>query len=81
MKWITIETVLEIHDQVIKSTGGSYGLRDKNALESALNSPLATFEGKELYPGFLKKVAVLLYKTVNNHSFVDGNKRTLLLLH
>jgi len=34
--------VLEIHNSVIESTGGSYGVRDKNVLESALFSPLAT---------------------------------------
>ena len=42
MRWIELETVLEIQNSVIESTGGSYGLRDKNALESALFSPLAT---------------------------------------
>jgi prophage maintenance system killer protein len=36
MKWIELETVLEIHNRVIKYTGGNYGLRDENALESAL---------------------------------------------
>ena len=36
MKWIELETVLEIHNSVIESTGGSYGVRDKNILESAL---------------------------------------------
>ncbi len=29
MKWIDLETVLEIHNRVIESTGGSYGLRTK----------------------------------------------------
>ena len=76
MKWIELETVLEIHNRVIESTGGSYGLRDKNALESALFSPLATFDGQELYPEIFEKVAVLLFKIANNHPFLDGNKRT-----
>ena len=49
MKWIELETVLNIHNLIIESTGGSYGLRDKNILESALHSPLATFYGKDLY--------------------------------
>ncbi len=58
MKWIELESVLEIYNSVIESTGGSYGVRDKNALESALFSPLATFDGQELYPEIFKKVAV-----------------------
>lgn len=36
MKWIELETVLKIYEQVIKSTGGTYGVRDKGILESAL---------------------------------------------
>jgi len=75
-----LETLLEIHDRIIESTGGSYGLRDKNALQSALLSPLATFDGQELYPEAYQKVAVLLFKLVNNHPFVDGNKRTAFVV-
>ena len=75
MKWIELETVLEIYSRVIKSTGGTYGIRDKGILESALFAPLATFNGQNLYPGILKKVAVLLITITNNHPFVDGNKR------
>ena len=48
MKWIELETVLEIHNRVIESTGESYGLSDKNDLKSALSSPSATFDGQEL---------------------------------
>ena len=76
MKWIELEAVLEIHNRIIKYTGGSYGLRDENALESALFSPLATFDGQKLYPGIFEKVAVLLFKIANNHPLLDGNKRT-----
>ena len=34
-----------------------------------------TFEGKELYPSLAEKAAALCYSLINNHSFVDGNKR------
>ncbi len=76
MKWVELETVIKIHNRVIESTGGSYGLRDKKFLESALHSPLATFDGQDLYPDIVRKVAILLLKITNNHPFVDGNKRT-----
>jgi len=58
----------------------SYGVRDKNALESALYAPLATFDKQELYPEFIKKVAVLLFGIANNHPFIDGNKRTAFVV-
>ena len=77
MKWIELETVLEIHNRIINYTGGSYGLRDKNALESALFLPLATFDGRELYPGIVEKVAVLLFKIANNHPFMESRNHAL----
>jgi prophage maintenance system killer protein len=42
MKWVSVDSVIEIHKMVINSTGGSQGVRSLDALESALNSPLAT---------------------------------------
>ncbi|QGT98797.1 Death on curing protein, Doc toxin [Candidatus Syntrophocurvum alkaliphilum] len=80
IKWIDLDTVLEIHQKVIKSTGGSNGVRDLNALDSAIYSPLATFDKQELYPDIIEKVAVLLYYIVNNHPFIDGNKRTAFVV-
>jgi|GEM_PF-316572 len=76
MKWIEVETVLEIHDMIINATGGSEGIQSLGALESALYTPSATSGGQELYPGIIHKVAVLLYGITNNHPFIDGNKRT-----
>ncbi len=80
MKWIDLDTVLEIHCRVIESTGGSNGVRDKNALDSAIYSPLATFDKQELYPDIIEKVAVLLYNIASNHPFIDGNKRTAFVI-
>lgn len=34
------------------------------------------FDGKELYPDVFLKEAALLDSLINNHPFVDGNKRT-----
>ncbi|HAA34473.1 MAG TPA: type II toxin-antitoxin system death-on-curing family toxin, partial [Firmicutes bacterium] len=39
-----------------------------------------TFDGRELYPGIVEKVAVLLFKIANNHPFLDGNKRTAFVV-
>jgi death on curing protein len=80
MKWVTTESVIEIHKIVIASTGGSPGIRSLGALESSLFSPLATFDGKDLYPGLLDKAAMLLYSISSNHPFVDGNKRTAFVI-
>ena len=44
-------------------------------LESALEAPFQTFDGKDLYPELIQKAARLGHSLVSNHSFVDGNKR------
>lgn len=72
---LTKEQVFSIHSTLIEATGGSDGIRDEGMLESALNSPFQTFGGEELYPTLLQKAARLGYSIVNDHPFVDGNKR------
>jgi death-on-curing protein len=67
--------VLELHGRIIAETGGSDGLRDLGLLESALGQPRQTFGGEDLYPGLVEKAAALGYSLINNHPFIDGNKR------
>jgi death-on-curing protein len=69
------EQIISIHSLLIKQTGGLDGIRDDNLLDSALQAPFQTFAGEELYPSLQKKAACLGYGLVNNHSFIDGNKR------
>lgn len=80
MKWLELGTVLDIYDKLIRTTGGTYGIRDKGLLESALYSPLATFGGEDLYLDTFTKVAVLIFKITNNHPFIDGNKRIAFVI-
>ncbi len=51
-------------------------MRDLSRLESAVKRPQTTFDDKELYPDIFMKAAALLDSLVNNHPFMDGNKRT-----
>ena len=50
-------------------------IRDLGALESALAQPQMTFDGVDLYPTLVDKAAALGFSLINNHPFVDGNKR------
>jgi death-on-curing protein len=65
-----------IHDILIKTFGGSNGIRNVDLLQSALQRPYSTFEGKDLYNSPIKKAAALIESILNNHPFIDGNKRT-----
>ena len=76
MRYLTIEEVLRLHDRVISRTGGSAGVRDRGALESAVAQPQMTFSGDDLYPTLPEKAATLCFSLAMNHPFVDGNKRT-----
>jgi len=40
-----------------------------------LKSAFQTFDSKELYPEIIDKAAQLCYSMIENHPFVDGNKR------
>jgi len=76
MIYLTAEQVLFIHSRLVTETGGSHGVRDLGLLESAVARPQTTFDGKELYPDLFTKTAVLMESLINNHPFLDGNKRT-----
>lgn len=69
------EQVLKLHTSLIKTTGGSDGIRDEGMLDLALNNPFQSFGGKELYPSIQAKAARLCFGLVRNHAMLDGNKR------
>ncbi len=72
--WIEDELVLAIHDRQLVEHGGAEGLRDEALLQSALGRPLNHFayESTDVVELAAKYTAGI----VQNHPFVDGNKRT-----
>jgi death-on-curing protein len=75
MRYLTVGEVLEIYSHVMNQSGGSVGILDLGALESAIAQPRMTFNGEELYPTIVEKVSALGFSLIQNHPFVDGNKR------
>jgi death on curing protein len=73
--FLSLDEVLEIHEQQIERYGGSSGLRDPAALESAVATPQATFGGEFLHASIPAMAAAYLYHLCQNHPFIDGNKR------
>lgn len=76
MRYLTLREILEIYQRVMEQSGGLVGIRDVGALESAIAQPRMTFGGAELYPTVVEKAASLGFSLIQNHPFVDGNKRT-----
>lgn len=78
MIFFTAEQVQKIHATLIKATneaGGNICTRGCKLLDSALQSIFQTFERKALYPTPLDKATQLCFSLVENHPFMDGNKR------
>jgi len=76
VRYLTLSEALELHRRVIGQSGGALGVLNLGALESALAQPRMTFGGRELYPSLVDKAAALGYSLIQNHPFLDGNKRT-----
>lgn len=75
IRYLSLPQILKLHQMGIESHGGTPGIRDQNALESAVVQPQMTFGGQELYPSLAEKATALAFSLVMNHPFVDGNKR------
>jgi death-on-curing protein len=73
--FLSLDEVLEIHEQQIERYGGSAGLRDPAGLESAIATPQATFGGGFLHTSIPAMAAAYLFHLCQNHAFIDGNKR------
>ena len=75
MRWLHLAEVLELHRRLIQQSGGMSGLRDLGLLEASLAQPRQSFAGVDPYPGLTAKAAALGFSLIQNHPFVDGNKR------
>ncbi|HZP83492.1 MAG TPA: type II toxin-antitoxin system death-on-curing family toxin [Chthonomonadaceae bacterium] len=75
MRYPDLQDVRALHRRLIETAGGSHGIRDIGALESAIAQPEMTFGGQELYPTLHEKAAAIAFSIVMNHPFIDGNKR------
>ena len=69
--------------QTLKEKFGAselFGREKDESFRSTMGAIYQTFNGKDLYPSVEEKAANLLYLTVKNHSFSDGNKRIAAFL-
>lgn len=73
MRFIEKERVLAIHRRALEEFGGTGGVRDEGALDSALMAPINRYhyEGADV----VVCAAAYAYHLTQAHAFVDGNKR------
>ncbi len=70
VQFLSVDEVLEIHTALIHRFGGAEGVRDKGLLESALYRPRSGY-----YEDLVTMAGAMFESLINNHPFVDGNKR------
>ena len=72
---IKLEEVVEAHRIALLRGGGLDGMRDSNLIKAAIGRPYTGY-----YRSIHAKAAALTQSLCKNHGFVDGNKRTTLLI-
>lgn len=76
--WVSEETALAVHLEQLAEHGGGAGMRDQGLFESAMARPrnLAVYGA----PVGAALAASHAFGIARNHPFVDGNKRTALVV-
>lgn len=78
--WIDKHEALIIHAQQVAEHGGNDGIRDEGLLESALARPQNLLAYSDEIPSLPRLAAAYAFGIARNHPFVDGNKRTALVV-
>jgi death-on-curing protein len=76
--FLSVDEVLALHSEQLHLFGGSGGLRDPAALDSAVATPAASFDGHFLHSNLFQMAAAYAFHIAQNQPFLDGNKRTAL---
>jgi death on curing protein len=77
--WVSKKAVLAVHSEQLAEHGGSGGIRDETLLDSALAKPLNVFDYAD-EPDIFRLAASYAFGIARNHAFIDGNKRTALVV-
>jgi death-on-curing protein len=77
-KWVATSVVLAIHDEQLAEHGGGAGVRDEGLLDSALSRARSLFAYENT--GMPQLAAAYACGICKNHPFIDGNKRTSLVV-
>ncbi len=78
--WVREDVVLAVHLRQLAEHGGGEGVRDKGLLQSALSRAQNLLAYGDPLPDLASLAAAYAYGIARNHPFVDGNKRTALIV-
>ncbi|MGB9104246.1 MAG: type II toxin-antitoxin system death-on-curing family toxin [Terriglobales bacterium] len=78
--WNGVLEALVLHDMQLVAFGGREGIRDVGLLESALARPRNLLAYRKKKPSLARLAAAYAFGIIKNHPFIDGNKRTALVI-
>jgi len=68
--YLSVAELIQINLEMVEEWGGSAGVRDQGALEAAVARPQIGY-----YSDLIEEAAALCESLLQNHPFIDGNKR------
>lgn len=73
--FLTVQDVITLHEDLLERYGGSSGIRDPHALQSAVTMPQTGWGDHYFHEDLYEMAAAYLFHLTQGHPFVDGNKR------
>jgi death on curing protein len=74
--YFDLKYAIQIHDKIIKISGGKLGMHEIGLLESVIEH----VKNDDYYPSFCDKLTHIVFSIAMNHAFADGNKRSSIAL-
>lgn len=76
LKFLSEAEIIAINEEAVAQFGGLHGVRDFALLGSAVGRPQMSVGFQDAYKTIFDKAAAMMHSIINNHPFLDGNKRT-----
>lgn len=74
--YLTVDQVIEYHDEALREFGGLDGIRSTNQLSAAVLMPQQSAFGEDAYSSIPQKAAAYGFFIAEAQAFIDGNKRS-----
>ena len=80
INYLSEAELIAVNEKMVSMYGGLHGARDLNFIRLAIGRPQMSAGLKDAYPTIYQKAAAVFHSVINNHPFLDGNKRTSLFI-
>ncbi|MBI3103569.1 type II toxin-antitoxin system death-on-curing family toxin [Candidatus Daviesbacteria bacterium] len=79
IRFLSEAEVIAINEEMVSKYGGLHGVKDLHMLRLAVGRPQMSVGFQDAYKTIFDKAAAMFHSIINNHPFLDGNKRTSLM--